>query len=140
LAVPRGIAIAPAQADVSTSVATPAIDVHANPRTPITSEAMSASVDIHIDTGAPTLPTTRSVFTRSRLSAYVALTFYCAASLAAASARPSILALCADGSLLLAPLLHFLYESIGAGKGGARKECRCLLSAYAKGQHRRGGA
>jgi len=62
----------------------------------------------------------------------VALTFYCAASLAAASAWPSILALCADGSFLLALLLHFLYESLGAGRGGARKECRCQLSAYAK--------
>src|SRR5262245_20913281 len=132
LAVPRAIAIAPAHADIPTSEAAPAIDIHANPRAPITSEAVPASVDIHIDVGAATLPTTRSVFTRTHLSDR-------ATSLAAASARPSILTLYAAGSLLLALLLHLLYETLGPGSGAARKECRCLLGAYAKGQHRCGG-
>jgi hypothetical protein len=97
------------------------------------------SVDIHIDTGAATLPTTRFVSTRSRLPAAIDLTLRRATSLAAASARASILT-CAAGSFLLALLLHLLYESFGAGSDGARKECRRLLSAYANGQHRCGGA
>jgi hypothetical protein len=137
LAVPRAVAIAPPHADIPTSEAAPAIDIHANPRTPITSESVPASVDIHINIGAATLPTR---FARSRLTAFVALTLYRAASLATAGARPTILALCAAGSFLLALLLHLLCKSLGTGSGGARKECRCLLSAYAKGQHRCSGA
>ena len=117
LAVSRAIAIAPLHANIPTSVAAPAIDIHANPM-PITSEAMPASVDIHIDVGAAT---TRSVFTQSGLVASVALILYRASSLAGASARPSILTLYAAGSFLFALLLHILYESLGAGCSGARK-------------------
>jgi hypothetical protein len=106
-----------------------------------------ASVDIHIDIGAAALPTARPLFTRSRrLSASVTLTLCGASSLTVASTRSGILtlsatlcALCAAGSLLFALLLHFLHERLEAG-GRARKDCRCLLRTYAKGQHRRGGA
>jgi hypothetical protein len=144
LAVPRGIAIAPAHADIPISVTAPAIDVHANPRTPITSVAVPASVDIHIDIAAAALPTARPLFTRSRLSASVDLTLCRAASLTGASTRPGILTLCASlcaaGSLLLALLLRFLYESLKTVSGGTRKDRRCMLSTYAKGQYRRGGA
>src|SRR5262245_49438743 len=101
---------------------------------------LTASVDIHIYIGAATLPITSSVSTRSRLPTFIDLTLRPATRLAATSARPSILTLCAAGSFLLALLLHLLYESLRAGSGGARKECRRLLSAYANGQHRCGGA
>jgi len=159
LAVLRSVAIASPHADIPTSVPAPAIDIYvkpraavasvavpasvdinANPRTPIISVAVPTSVDIHIDIGAATLPTMRPRFTRLRMSACVALILCRAASLAAASARPGILTLCTAGSFLLGLLLDLLYESPGAGGGGAGKECRCLLSAYAESQYRCGGA
>ena len=56
LAVPRAVAIALPHADIPTSETPPAFDIHANPRTPVTFEAVPASVDIHIDIGAATLP------------------------------------------------------------------------------------
>jgi hypothetical protein len=50
------LAIAPPHADIPTAEVAPAIDIHSNPRTPITSEAVRASVDIYIDVGATFVP------------------------------------------------------------------------------------
>jgi hypothetical protein len=168
LAVARPIAVAPhVDVGVASAGSAAAIDINVDSRTPLGPVSIAApATDVDIDIGAPLGPA--SVATPSAVGIDVAGALLSAGSLlaclcasislllpgpilrrarglsatiasAGSGGLAAFLATAGTGSLVFA-LLHLVQQSLGGDRLRARRERANLVSAYAKAQHRRGGA